>query len=82
MKGEGEMGIVVGAETRWMTQEEFGAIAYEVMECVFGIHNRLGRFFDEKIYRARKDGDTGRVLELERRMRVYEKRLDKLPIAR
>jgi len=45
------MGIGVGAETRRMTQEEFGALAYEVMECVFGIHNRLGRFFDEKIYR-------------------------------
>jgi GxxExxY protein len=34
-----------------LSQTEFGDIAYEVMRHVFAIHNEIGRFFDEKIYK-------------------------------
>lgn len=33
------------------TQSEFGQIAYEVMNCVYAIHNEFGRFFDEAVYK-------------------------------
>lgn len=46
------MPVRVHAETRRMDQEEFGRVAYEVMNCVFGLHNELGRFFHEDIYRG------------------------------
>jgi GxxExxY protein len=35
---------------RW-SQQEFGDVAFEVMRHVFEIHNELGRFFDERIYK-------------------------------
>jgi GxxExxY protein len=34
-----------------LSQREFGELAFEVMRHVFAIHNELGRFFDEKIYK-------------------------------
>ena len=37
--------------TNRMGEAAFGRIAYEVMRCVFDIHNEFGRFFDEKIYK-------------------------------
>ena len=36
---------------RCVSQQEFGEIAYAVMETVFDIHKEMGRFFDEKIYK-------------------------------
>ena len=36
---------------RRLTQDEFAEVSYEVMQCVFDIHNEFGRFFDEKIYK-------------------------------
>ena len=33
------------------TQSEFAEIAYEVMNCVYAIHNEFGRFFDEAVYK-------------------------------
>ncbi len=36
---------------RRLTQNEFAELSYEVMRCVFEIHNEFGRFFDEKIYK-------------------------------
>ena len=36
---------------RRLSQAEFGEIAFEVMRHVFDIHNEIGRFFDEKIYK-------------------------------
>ena len=36
---------------RRLTQDEFAELSYEVMRCVFEIHNEFGRFFDEKIYK-------------------------------
>ncbi|HEY3965376.1 MAG TPA: GxxExxY protein [Planctomycetaceae bacterium] len=34
-----------------ISQQEFGEISFEVMRQVFAIHNELGRFFDERIYK-------------------------------
>ena len=45
------MPIVVHAETRRLSQEEFAAIAYEVVRCLFDFHNGFGRLFDEQVYR-------------------------------
>jgi GxxExxY protein len=33
------------------SEQEFSALIYEVMRCVFDMHNDLGRFFDERIYK-------------------------------
>lgn len=38
-------------ETVRPTQSEFGQIAYDVMKCVYDIHNEFGRFFDEAVYK-------------------------------
>lgn len=45
------MPIITRIPLRRLTQQEFGDLAYEVMRHVFDIHNELGRFFDEKIYK-------------------------------
>lgn len=45
------MPIVASMITRRLSQKEFGALAYEVMEHVFAIHGDFGRFFDEKVYK-------------------------------
>lgn len=44
------MPIEVSAKIQAFDQESFGAIAYEVMEQAFEVHNKLGRFFDEQVY--------------------------------
>ncbi|MEI7730449.1 MAG: GxxExxY protein [Verrucomicrobiota bacterium] len=36
---------------RRISQTEFAAIAFAVMDHVFAIHNEFGRFFDERIYK-------------------------------
>lgn len=47
------------------TQAEFGQIAYDVMECVYAIHNEFGRFFDETVYKKElADQLPGMELEL------------------
>lgn len=38
-------------ETIRPTQVEFRNIAFEVMNCVYAIHNEFGRFFDEAVYK-------------------------------
>lgn len=45
------MPILSSITTRRLSQQEFGALAYEVMDHVFAIHGDFGRFFDEKIYK-------------------------------
>lgn len=45
------MPVIIRTPIRRMTQAEFGQVAYSVMECVFKIHDEMGRFFDEKIYK-------------------------------
>lgn len=45
------MPVHVDADVSRLDQQEFGRIAYDVMEHVFAVHNDLGRFFNEEIYR-------------------------------
>jgi GxxExxY protein len=45
------MPIVVHAELRKPTQQEFATIAYDVMHHLFAVHNEFGRFLREKIYK-------------------------------
>lgn len=45
------MPITVDADIRRFTQEEFARVAYGVMETIFAVHNAMGRFFSEEIYR-------------------------------
>lgn len=45
------MPVRVDADPRFLDQREFGEIAFEVMNHVFAIHNEMGRFLDEDIYR-------------------------------
>lgn len=45
------MPIVFHTPMRRLTQEEFGELSYDVMRTVFAIHNDIGRFFDECIYK-------------------------------
>ena len=45
------MPIIVHAPVRRLSQDDFGELSYEVMRHVFEIHNEIGRFFDEKIYK-------------------------------
>jgi GxxExxY protein len=45
------MSIRVFSDLRSLSQDEFGAIAYRVMEHAFAVHHDMGRFFDEVIYR-------------------------------
>ena len=45
------MPITLRTPIRRLSQAEFGELAYSVMQCVFQIHNEMGRFFDERIYK-------------------------------
>lgn len=44
------MPITINHALRILNQDQFGAVAYEVIEHSFAIHNKLGRFFDEDVY--------------------------------
>src|ERR1700719_3854302 len=58
------MPITLSVPMRRLSQLEFGALSFEVMRHVFAIHNEIGRFFDEKIYkRALADRLPGVRLE-------------------
>ncbi|MBI3462881.1 MAG: GxxExxY protein [Planctomycetes bacterium] len=61
------MPIVVDAEVRRLDQQEFGAVAYDVMECIFQVHREIGRFFDEAVYR---DAIAARVAEARKEVRI------------
>lgn len=45
------MPIVNATPIRRLSQAEFGELAYSVVGCVFEIHQEMGRFFHEKIYK-------------------------------
>src|SRR3989442_11743257 len=45
------MAIVIEPPLREMSQCEFGDLAYQVVSHVYAMHNEMGRFFDEKIYK-------------------------------
>ena len=44
------MPITIAHPLRVLDQKQLGAIAYELIELSFAIHNELGRFFDEDVY--------------------------------
>lgn len=46
-----KMPIKVDTNIRHLDQAEFGEIAYQVMDHIFAVHNKMGRFLDEDIYR-------------------------------
>jgi len=45
------MSVKLHANLTEVDQREFADIVYQVMACVFAMHNELGRFFDESIYK-------------------------------
>lgn len=45
------MPIICDIPLRNLTQAEFGPLAYDVLGHVYRIHNELGRYFDEQIYK-------------------------------
>lgn len=45
------MPIICQHPLRRLNQDQFGAIAYEIVGCAFEIHTAMGRFFDEHVYR-------------------------------
>lgn len=58
------MPISVDADVRVLGQKEFGRIAFDVMNHVFAIHNEMGRFLDEGLYRdsiAARVGEDART---------------------
>jgi hypothetical protein len=61
--------LIESTEHRTLDQDEFGTIAYVVMGHAFAIHEKMGRFFDEDIYRdalaARTRINEGDALENE-----------------
>lgn len=46
------MPVSLKVPIRRISQQEFGELAFEVMRHVFAIHNEIGRFFDERIYKT------------------------------
>ena len=55
------MPISLPIRTRRISQQEFGSVAYDVMQHVFAIHNEFGRFFDEVIYKRELAARVGGV---------------------
>ena len=53
------MPIRVHADIRHLDQDEFGQIAYGVMDHVFAVHNKMGRFLNEDNYRNRLAARVG-----------------------
>ncbi len=45
------MPIEVHADLRRPTPDEFAALAYDVMACAFQVHNEVGRFMEETVYK-------------------------------
>lgn len=71
------MPIHRSTETIRPTQSEFGQIAYDVMNCVYAIHNEFGRFFDEAVYK-RELADRMPGMELELPVTVTHRTFSKL----
>jgi GxxExxY protein len=44
------MPVILPPDIRQVTKDEFSRIAYDTMQVIFLIHNRLGRFLSEEIY--------------------------------
>ena len=58
------------------TQKEFAALAFDVVDCFFKVHNEIGRFCDEKIYKrevAKRFGGIRLELPITLTHREYRK---------
>lgn len=64
------MPVRVYADIRPLGQGEFGEIAYRVMDCVFAVHNEMGRFLNEDIYRDAVSIHIGADAQTEVRVEV------------
>jgi hypothetical protein len=67
------MPIQVFSQIKALSQPEFNVIDKEVMRLLFGIHNELGRFLDEKVYKralAERSAASGLKAECEVRIRL------------
>jgi hypothetical protein len=49
VQASSKLPILIHAELQRLSQAEFGAIANDVMNCVFDVHNRFGRLFHEQL---------------------------------
>jgi GxxExxY protein len=71
------MPVTLPIAVRRLAQSEFGELAFEVMRHVFAIHNEIGRFFDEKIYKqelARRMPDVRLELPIDIMFDSFHKR--------
>lgn len=64
-------------ETIRPTQSEFSEISFDLMRCVFDIHDEFGRFFDETVYK-RELANRMSGIELEVPVTVSHKEFSKL----
>ena len=70
------MPISVDADLVIPTQDEFASLAFDVMDCFFQVHNEIGRFCDEKIYKrevAKRFGGIRLELPITLTHREYRK---------
>lgn len=70
------MPIHPGVKAYRMDEAPFKQLVFEVMRCVFDIHNEFGRFFDEKIYKrelARRYPDVQLEVPIEIRFEDFVK---------
>lgn len=56
------MPIEVRANIRRPSADEFKSIAYDAMACIFQVHNEMGRFCDEKIYKRLVSKRFGNII--------------------
>jgi GxxExxY protein len=71
------MPIDIHAELRRPSADEFTGLAHDVMACAFKVHNEIGRFFDEKIYKrliARRFGGIQLEVPVVASYNEFEKR--------
>ena len=70
------MPISIDADLVIPTQDEFASLAFDVMDCFFKVHNEIGRFCDEKIYKrevAKRFGGIRLELPITLTHREYRK---------
>ena len=75
------MPIQVDVNIRHLDQAEFGEIAYDVMDHIFTVHNKMGRFLHEGIYQnavaARVGDDSQTRVRIEVRFEDFLKEYDR-----
>lgn len=80
------MPITTPFEVRNHTQHEFGKVAYEVVQHSFKMHAKLGRIFQESVFRSTLNQILGSrsVEEFEIRLthKEFDKRIHDRPIGR